>query len=174
MSIFVRICQPFTFNDTDTLRADLLKNYNSDSRGSLDQTRSTNINVQFYFYNINDFDEVTGVFSVCGFFYFYWTDERMVWDPQRYNGITKITFPETKVWTPVILLGNSNDESEMQSLGYDWLKVRYAANGTAIWAPGATFKSFCKPDVIEYPYDTQVNILIAFTSGLTKIPIVNR
>ncbi|KAK3101871.1 hypothetical protein FSP39_006939 [Pinctada imbricata] len=154
--LFVRVCQPYTLNDTDTLRADLLDNYNSDTRGNMDQTRPTNLRVQFFFYNINEFDEVLGIFSVTGFFYFYWTDERMIWDPQRYNGTTKITFPATKIWTPTILLGNSNDESEIQSLGYDWLNVRFDANGTASWSPGAMFKSFCKPDVIEYPYDTQI------------------
>ncbi|KAK3100335.1 hypothetical protein FSP39_018316 [Pinctada imbricata] len=95
----------------------------------------------------------------------------MVWDPQDYNGTTMVSFTEREVWTPNIVLANSNDDNEALHLGNDWMYVRYMHNGTAIWSPMAQFNSYCKPNVIKFPYDKQECGLnfVAWTHGPHEI-----
>ena len=80
----------------------------------------------------------------------------MTWNVSEYNGVSTITFPQNDVWIPTVALSNSQNEDESVYLGNDKLLVRYLHDGTAYWYPGQLFKSFCAPDVKDYPFDHQV------------------
>ena len=147
-------CQSIT--DTEKLYSDLQKNYNKNIRGTLDQSKPTNLGFIFHAAHLVAFDEVTATLSLMGYFTILWQDQRMVWNITDYNGIESINFPQNDVWIPAIVLSNSQNEGENSYLGNDKLLVRYTNVGTASWYPGQLFKSFCAPDVKNYPFDRQV------------------
>ena len=157
-SVFVKIlfCQNIT--DTEKLYTRLQTNYNKNIRGNSDQAKPTEIGFIFSAINLVSFDEVTASFSLSGHLYITWRDTRMIWNVSEYNGISSITFPQTDVWIPTIILGNSMKDGGNLYLGDDKMLVRYTSNGVAYWFPGHLFKSFCQPDVRNFPFDRQVRV----------------
>ena len=147
-------CQNIT--DTENLYNTLLTKYNKNIRGNINQSQSTQLGFIFHATNLISFDELTATLSMSGYFTVIWKDERMRWNVTENNGIESITFPQDDVWIPTVALSNSQNEEDNVYLGNDKLLVRYISDGTAYWYPGALFKSFCRPDVKDYPFDKQV------------------
>ena len=145
-----------SINDTNKLYKKLMTDYNKDVRGTLDQTEPTWLSVQFHLISINSYSDVTGTFSLVGYFTFEWTDDRMIWNPTEYNDQYSITFPESQVWIPTIILSNSQREEDILVLGNDKILVRYDPDGTTYWYPGHLFLVFCASNIRDYPFDTQV------------------
>ena len=154
--VFFKTFQCQSIDDTEKLYTDLLGKYNKHIRGHEDQSEPTYLAFIFHASNLVSFDEVTGTLSLAGWFTLLWRDERMVWDPEEYDGIESINFAQDDVWIPTILLSNSQNEGENLYLGNSKLLVRYTSDGTAYWYPGHLFKSFCAPNVRDYPFDHQV------------------
>ena len=152
-----------SINDTNKLYKKLMTDYNKDVRGTLDQTEPTWLSVQFHLISINSYSDVTGTFSLVGYFTFEWTDDRMIWNPTEYNDQYSITFPESQVWIPTIILSNSQREEDILVLGNDKILVRYDPDGTTYWYPGHLFLVFCASNIRDYPFDTQVLLLNIFT-----------
>ncbi|KAK3094005.1 hypothetical protein FSP39_022807 [Pinctada imbricata] len=145
--LLTKVTQTFHLNDTNKLYSDLLQGYNKDVRGTSDQDSTTGVAIKFSVVSINGFDEVSGTFSVIGYFEMFWKDDRMTWDVTKYNGVTSMTFPQTSVWVPVIIHSNANGDEGLQPLGYDWMIVRYLPDGTAIWSPGSLFQTYCAANI---------------------------
>ena len=40
------------------------------------------------------------------FYYQWWKDEKMVWNPSDFNGLSKIRIPPDLIWRPDIVLYN--------------------------------------------------------------------
>ena len=163
-------CQKIT--DTENLYNILLTNYNKNIRGNIDQSQSTQLGFIFHATNLISFDELTATLSMSGYFTVVWKDERMRWNITENNGIESITFCMDDVWIPMVALSNSQNEEENVYLGNDKLLVRYTSDGTAYWYPGALFKSFCRPDVKDYPFDKLVIYSLKLISMYNAILIV--
>ena len=148
------LCQ--NISDTENLYTSLLSNYNRNIRGNVNQSEPTEIGFAFHVSNLVSFDEVSATFSVSGYFTIIWRDERMMWNETECNGISSINFPQNDVWIPKISMSNSMKAGESLYLGNNNLLVRYRHDGVAFWYPGQLFKSFCAPDVRNFPFDHQV------------------
>ena len=109
-----------------------------------------NVSVMMTAKSINDFDEVNQLFSyVCGL-RITWTDERLVWDPATYGGLTTFAKSLRDVWYPELVLSNPSDDVE--GIGSLWNKVRVFSNGQVNWLPANLVKSKCAVKIWNYPY----------------------
>jgi len=72
---------------------------------------------------------------------YMWHDSRLTWDPTKYDGIKMIRYPAKLIWTPDFRLYNSQDEQEVR----DDVNAVIMANGTVLWIPMATYKTYCEP-----------------------------
>jgi len=70
-----------------------------------------------------------------------WRDERLAWNPKDFSGLTKVSIPSEKVWTPDVKLFNAYKHSEERD---DDVNVNLLANGTVIWIPPATYTTLCE------------------------------
>ena len=48
-----------------------------------------------------------------------WEDDYLKWDPEQYEGRTRLELPPSKIWTPDIFLFNDATGSFSDSLVYD-------------------------------------------------------
>lgn len=136
-----------------TLYSDLQTGYNMYVRPAVDQNSPVVVNVTFNLVGIKDFDEVTGKFSVTGYFYITWMEPRFSWNPFLYNETYTISFPQKQVWKPEITMVNPYDS--IKSMGKDFIVINYIYNGFAYWTPGDIMDSLCSVNVKYYPFDTQ-------------------
>jgi len=70
-----------------------------------------------------------------------WEDSRLEWDPSKFDGLKQLRLPANQIWTPDMKLYNAQEEPEAR----DDVNVVIYANGTVIWIPTVTYKTFCEP-----------------------------
>merc|ERR1712038_2178040 len=71
-----------------------------------------------------------------------------------YQGVTTVSLPASKVWTPDIILYNTvgphKTETDQKSV-----KVTVTNDGTVTWIPPVSYQSSCVVNMEEYPFDVQ-------------------
>jgi hypothetical protein len=69
---------------------------------------------------------------------YHWVDSRLRWDPKAYEGVTKVSIPDSHIWTPDVRLQNAiitEDRDEVNAV--------VLADGNVYWIPPAHYKSRC-------------------------------
>ncbi|XP_036406908.1 neuronal acetylcholine receptor subunit beta-2-like [Megalops cyprinoides] len=89
-----------------------------------------------------------------------WNDYRLMWDPQEYEGIKKLRIPSRHIWLPDIVLYNNADGTYEVSF---YCNAVVSSNGDVFWLPPAIYKSACKIEVRNFPFDQQ-NCTLKFRS----------
>ncbi|KAI4830435.1 hypothetical protein KUCAC02_002065 [Chaenocephalus aceratus] len=80
-----------------------------------------------------------------------WTDRKLRWNPDDYQGLTAIRVPSNGIWLPdVVLYDNSDGHFEGTVT-----KAVVKYDGTITWTPPANYKSACTIDVTFFPFDLQ-------------------
>lgn len=142
-----------TLNDTKTLLDHLLTGYDKNVRPVENQSDTLYVSALLYVKSIQEFDEVKGMFSYVGALLVMWNDVSMRWDPAQYGGVWQVTVSYRDVWIPELILSSPSDDVE--SLGKNWNRIRFYADGNAMWMPADLIKSTCLVNVKNYPFDTQ-------------------
>lgn len=137
--------------------------YNRHVRPCVSLHEPIEINIEFSMMNINELDELTGKFSVIGFFYISWSDPRIQWDSQKFNNVHSLFLPQNLVWKPAILLTNSF--AIHHNLGNDEMIIHFSSSGHASWNPGDVIETVCDVDVENFPFDVQVCRMTYVTWG---------
>ncbi|XP_069134516.1 acetylcholine receptor subunit alpha-1-B-like [Argopecten irradians] len=138
---------------TESLYETVLTNYNRFVRPNENQSEATVVSVNFFMLSVKDFDEVTGKFSVVGYFYLFWSDPRMAWTPANYDNLEKLYIPQSLVWKPELTLVNAYQY--IRTVGFDDLPILYFSNSTARWMVGEVMDTTCDVDVTYFPFDKQ-------------------
>lgn len=139
-----------TYRDLHNL---IFKNYDAEIQPMPTDNGKFNIRIQFHLFSFNNFNEVDGVLSVVGAISFFWTDASLVWNKTLYDGIDQIIVPQSKVWTPKVILVNSADT--LAWIGSDSsFNVRVTNEGSLIWTPGSVLNAKCSVDVLKFPFDS--------------------
>lgn len=149
----------------EAIFSDIMSGYNKHVRPCSNAHDPIKISVIFSLMNINELDELTGKFSVIGFFYISWSDPRLRWDPHNYDKVRNILLPQNLVWRPAIMLTNSF--SRHHGLGNDEMVIHFNSNGHAVWNPGDVIETVCDVDVENFPFDVQTCKMTYVTWGYT-------
>ncbi|OWF55557.1 Neuronal acetylcholine receptor subunit alpha-3 [Mizuhopecten yessoensis] len=99
------------------------------------------LSVSFALKTIKTFDELNSKFSIVGNFRFGWYDERLIWNPKQYNGITFMSFKEKDVWIPPIGYLICYDNVDL--LGDSDHIISFSYNGKFTWVPPQILDSVC-------------------------------
>ncbi|KAJ8354404.1 hypothetical protein SKAU_G00219710 [Synaphobranchus kaupii] len=89
-----------------------------------------------------------------------WHDYRLMWDPLEYEGIKKLRLPSRHIWLPDIVLYNNADGTYEVSF---YSNAVVSNTGDIFWLPPAIYKSACKIEVKNFPFDQQ-NCTLKFRS----------
>ena len=148
-----------SINDTSRLMADLMSGYDKRVRPIVNQEDSVRVDISVSILYVQDLDEIKGKLTFVAPMYVSWVDERISWNSSKYNNIQTIVISIGEVWTPEIVLANSAKSAS--PLWYDWMSIRYDANGVASWRPGGLLEVNCAVNIKYYPFDIQTcDILI--------------
>ncbi|KAL3881721.1 hypothetical protein ACJMK2_028121 [Sinanodonta woodiana] len=127
--------------------------YNTAVRPTYEQTKPTNVSIDFFLVSIINFDSQKETLTTSGYLYISWTDYYLQWTPETYGNLTYIFIPQDNVWKPDISL--LNGISEVKGLGSNSLFVRVDNAGTVYWLPFGIFESTCGIDITYFPFDIQ-------------------
>jgi hypothetical protein len=141
------------YENVSLLHSDLLTNYNKDIRPELDLSSRTKVKVGLYLVTLAKLDEIKGQISIVGFLNLEWTDNKLNWEPDKYNNVTHTYIPADKIWKPFLLAGNSVDLPTYVDIKDSPILV--FSNGTVFWQPGVKWNLKCIIDTTHFPFDTQ-------------------
>ncbi|CAC5417404.1 unnamed protein product [Mytilus coruscus] len=131
----------------------VFKDYDAEIQPMPTDNGTLNIDVMFHLFAFNSFNEVEGVLSLVGAISFFWTDESLIWNKTLFDGIEQIIVPQSKVWTPKIILVNGADT--LAWIGSDSsFNVQITNSGSLIWTPGSVLNAKCSVDVLKFPFDS--------------------
>ncbi|KAI1706895.1 neurotransmitter-gated ion-channel ligand binding domain-containing protein [Ditylenchus destructor] len=171
-----KIFQKNHFSKTDdnlvTLYRNVLANYDRDIRPSIRHDLPVNVTFTFSLSHIIDVDERNQILTTNAWVHQTWRDFNLVWDPRKYDGITKVHVPFDLIWLPDVILYNNAASEYAKSVMSTDVIVSY--DGNISWTLAGIFKSSCGLDVRYYPFDFQ-NCVLKFASWAydgTKIDIL--
>lgn len=81
-----------------------------------------------------------------------WSDKRLTWTPEEFDGIERVQIPAEQIWLPDLVLFNNADGNFDVSMKPSAV-VTY--DGLVIWRPPAVYQSLCKMEIAFFPFDTQ-------------------
>ncbi|XP_069108329.1 neuronal acetylcholine receptor subunit alpha-3-like [Argopecten irradians] len=144
-----------TSNDVKDLLQHLFVNesYNKRVRPTLNQSKSTEVEIEFNLVSLVDIDEVKGKMATTVFLYITWKDDYLTWSPASYGGIEEINIPQTDIWKPDIAV--TNGYLKMMGLGNDFILTTVNNDGHVVWIPYEVFETKCSIDVSSFPFDEQ-------------------
>ena len=91
-----------------------------------------------------------------------WRDERLVWNPDMYDGIDRINLPHDAVWHPIIEL-NNNADLALSLKSYYSLQLEISSDGSVKHPYMVNYRSSCSMNLVYFPFDTQ-DCMMQYTS----------
>ena len=148
----------FLYNNAEyKLRKKLFENYDLQSRPIIKRDKPVVLKMGVAIRAFNSIDQVAGTITSNVWLRYYWKDEHLIWVPEKFNNINKLTVntnPEydNPIWIPDIYLYNT---AEMPQAELDYSKAILYNYGNIIWSRPGIIKSTCIFDLTLFPYDTQ-------------------
>ena len=156
LSVFSNPVASFNQEGIKNLKEDLFSNYNHDvlpkpEEGALD------LKLGMALRSFNKVDQVEGTVEANIWLRHFWKDERLVWNPSDYDGVTEISCNSNNeydrpVWTPDVYLYNT---AEMPLSNLDVSNAIVYHTGDVIWSRPGMVTSTCIFDLSDFPYDIQ-------------------
>ncbi|XP_033628138.1 neuronal acetylcholine receptor subunit alpha-3-like [Asterias rubens] len=81
-----------------------------------------------------------------------WNDYKLSWNPDDYDGQTRMYLPVDQIWKPDIALYNTAEGNYAVDV-VNSATVKY--DGTVLWNPPVIFRSSCSIDISFFPFDEQ-------------------
>lgn len=134
--------------------------YNKLIRPAVNNSQQVTIYIQVSLAQLINVNEREQIMTTNCWLSQVWNDYRLSWDPAEYEGIKKIRLPSQHIWLPDIVLYNNADGTYEVSF---YSNVVVSNNGEVNWLPPAIYKSACKIEVRDFPFDQQ-NCTLQFRS----------
>ncbi|XP_071487203.1 neuronal acetylcholine receptor subunit alpha-6-like [Diadema antillarum] len=132
----------------------LLENYGPRQvRPVANVSRVIDISFRLLPVDLINFDEFNQMLKLSAYVRMTWTDEKMVWDPDDYDGVDIVTVFQDDVWLPDITL-YENVVKDFISIGKTFILV--SSDGLMDWYFPAVMTTSCPIDITYFPYDQQV------------------
>ncbi|XP_042594178.1 neuronal acetylcholine receptor subunit beta-2-like isoform X2 [Cyprinus carpio] len=134
--------------------------YNKLIRPAVNKSQQVTIAIQVSLAQLISVNEREQIMTTNCWLSQVWNDYRLMWDPEEYEGIRKVRLPTQHIWLPDIVLYNNADGTYEVSF---YSNAVVSNNGEVAWLPPAIYKSACKIEVRDFPFDQQ-NCTLKFRS----------
>nr|XP_033815251.1 acetylcholine receptor subunit gamma [Geotrypetes seraphini] len=147
-------------NQEEKLLSHLMENYNREMRPAEKEGYVIDVNIKLTLTNLIYLNERDEALKTNVWIDMKWSDYRLVWNPEDFDGITLLVIPSKLVWLPDIVLEN-NIDGKFEITFY--ANVLIHPDGSIHWLPPAIYRSSCSVIVTYFPFDWQ-NCTMVFRS----------
>ncbi|KRX40759.1 Acetylcholine receptor-like protein cup-4 [Trichinella murrelli] len=137
------------------LERSLLETYNHHHRPVKDENQGLIVLFFAVIQHIEEVNEEHQTMTVHGFQYLLWNDEYLSWNPEQFNGVSRLLMHSWHIWKPDLILYNAAGQAD-DSIRYTFYQHSWVeSNGRVEHFPMFRYKASCKFDFTDYPYDVQ-------------------
>ncbi|CAL1681657.1 unnamed protein product [Lasius platythorax] len=135
------------------LKKYLFCNYDSTVRPNHDET-VTNVTLRLM-PKIMDYSGDAGILTLHSWMSFSWTDTRLTWTPNDFDGVTYIHIKSYELWVPdlCVYTGDMSNDLVLEMPTTDCLVFN---TGSVVCVPAVKYMSKCDGDYTYWPYDQQM------------------
>ncbi|XP_077964218.1 uncharacterized protein LOC120824093 [Gasterosteus aculeatus] len=133
-------------------------------RPAVNLSNPTIANISFTLYAVLGVNEKTQILTTFLWLRQYWHHEFLVWDPDECDGVTKISLPVKKLWSPDIIVYEFVDDDVSQACPYVYVNH----TGHIRWDRMLRLVSACNLKIFSFPFDMQ-NCSFTFGSYMHTI-----
>ena len=154
ITIFVNLsnCHPSQLKLYD----ELLKGYNPLVIPMVNNSDVQRILMKAGLRKVIEVNEKQGTLTTLLWLDLSWDDDYLIWDPELYDGLSRVELPPSKIWTPDIVLFNDATGSFSDSLVKDNPLLVVTNEGHVRWIPPIVVKSLCDFDPSSSEYLQQI------------------
>ncbi|XP_033096436.1 acetylcholine receptor subunit alpha-like 1 [Anneissia japonica] len=131
----------------------LFTGYNRLIRPVQNNSEKLIVNFSLTMSQLIDLDEKNQIMTTNVWLKQLWTDYKLEWKPEEYDGIDILRVPSEMLWLPDLVLYNNADGQYEVTL---MTKCLVYPNGLVYWLPPAIYKSSCQINVRYFPFDEQI------------------
>ncbi|XP_043937010.1 5-hydroxytryptamine receptor 3A isoform X2 [Protopterus annectens] len=146
----------------------LMAGYRKEVRPVKDWQMPTNVSIDVMVYAILNVDEKNQVLTTYIWYRQHWIDEFLMWKPEEFDNITRISIPTSSIWVPDILINEFVDVGKSPEIPY----VYVCHDGEVQNYKPIQVVTACSLDIYNFPFDVQ-NCTLTFTSWLHTIRDIN-
>ncbi|XP_054458957.1 5-hydroxytryptamine receptor 3A [Anoplopoma fimbria] len=133
-------------------------------RPAVNLSNPTITNISFTLYAVLGVNEKTQILTTFLWLILYWHHEFLVWDPDECDGVTRISLPVNKLWSPDIIVYEFVDDDVSQACPYVYVNH----TGHIRWNRMLRLVSACNLEIFSFPFDMQ-NCTFTFGSYMHTI-----
>ena len=111
----------------------------------------TEVRTQIRIFKVEDIDMVRRLLLLKVWYRLEWIDERLIWDPAAYGGLSLAYFDASEIWTPDVQPWNVYKERKESA---DQTLAKVAPSGWVYWSRRREFQVLCKfSGLVAFPKD---------------------
>ncbi|XP_069009623.1 uncharacterized protein [Embiotoca jacksoni] len=133
-------------------------------RPAVNLSNPTITNISFTLYAVLGVNEKTQILTTFLWLRQHWQHEFLVWDPDECDGVTRISLPVKKLWSPDIIVYEFVDDDVSQTCPYVYVNH----TGHIRWDRMLRLVSSCNLEIFSFPFDVQ-NCTFTFGSYMHTI-----
>ncbi|KAE9556039.1 hypothetical protein FO519_000785 [Halicephalobus sp. NKZ332] len=141
------------FGDPSVLLDHLLDSYDKRIRPFSDVDRPVMIEMTIVLGILTELKENQQLMSVVISHVQKWTDPKLAWDIEKFNGVSEVVIPQSLIWVPKLFIYNSMDTKAM--LTEDRYDVRVSHKGKVKINIPQYVSCICRLKIDMFPFDTQ-------------------
>ncbi|XP_059397996.1 5-hydroxytryptamine receptor 3A-like [Carassius carassius] len=142
--------------------------YKKGVRPVRDWRKSTTVAIDLMVYAILNVDEKNQVLTTYVWYRQQWTDEFLVWDPEKFDDVEQISIPTANIWVPDILINEFVDVGKSPDIPY----VYVGHTGLVRNYKPIQVVTACSLNIYNFPYDVQ-KCSLTFQSWLHTTKDIN-
>ncbi|OQV20250.1 Ligand-gated ion channel 4 [Hypsibius exemplaris] len=132
----------------------LLQGYNKDVRPVKHQVEVVTVTLGVALTQLISVDEKRMILTTNCWLNQMWLDPKLAWKPERFDNLTSILLPVSKIWKPDILLYNTADAAYYHKIISTNVIIHHTGNVT--WLVSSIFRSSCDLNMRDFPFDHQI------------------
>ena len=118
---------------------------------------------------IKDFDLSSGRIVSTGYLQISWIDELLVWNPENFGDISKLSLEHDYNWKPGLAF-DKNDDGESLIKSTLFAPTWVSNNGIVVVLSAGSFETVCDLDTTQYPFDSHsCNYRISTNYDITEV-----
>ncbi|XP_041951567.1 5-hydroxytryptamine receptor 3A [Alosa pseudoharengus] len=142
--------------------------YKKGVRPVRDWRQSTMVAIDLMVYSILNVDEKNQVLTTYVWYRQQWIDEFLVWSPEDFDEVKKVSIPTANVWVPDIVINEFVDVGKSPDIPY----VYVSHDGLVRNYKPIQVVTACTLNIYNFPFDVQ-NCSLTFQSWLHTINDIN-
>ncbi|XP_061153187.1 5-hydroxytryptamine receptor 3A-like [Syngnathus typhle] len=133
-------------------------------RPAVNLSNPTVTNISFTLYAVLGVNEKTQILTTFLWLRLFWHHGFLVWDPDKCDGVSRISLPVNRLWSPDIIIYEFVDADVSQSCPYVYVNH----TGHIRWDRMLRLVSACNLKIFSFPFDVQ-NCTFTFGSYMHTI-----